>query len=152
MVFMKPKKKNLLLSMSELAEADYAKESEELEQMYRRLLKGRAQFEEVMANILDSLMQISSLDLSLNHYSEILKKVSDSVSDATELIHAASNEADSISKTVSAQHEELTNTIIEISEESGTVYQRIREGQQELTATRGCLTVPSAYQKKCSRT
>lgn len=58
MVFMKPKKKNLLLSMSELAEADYAKESEELEQMYRRLLKGRAQFEEVMANILDSLMQI----------------------------------------------------------------------------------------------
>ncbi len=137
MVFMKPKKKNLLLSMSELAEADYAKESEELEQMYRRLLKGRAQFEEVMANILDSLMQISSLDLSLNHYSEILKKVSDSVSDATELIHAASNEADSISKTVSAQHEELTNTIIEISEESGTVYQRIREGQQELTATRG---------------
>ncbi len=136
MVFMKPKKKNLLLSMSELEEADYGKESDELEQMYRRLLKGRAQFEEVMANILDSLMQISSLDLSLNHYSEILKKVSDSVSDATELIHAASNEADSISKTVSAQHEELTNTIIEISEESGTVYQRIREGQQELTATR----------------
>lgn len=136
MVFMKPKKKNLLLSMSELAEEDYGKKSAEMEQMYRRLLKGRTQFEEVMANILDSLMQISSLDLSLNHYSEILKKVSDSVSDATGLIHAASDEADSISKAVSAQHEELTNTIIEISEESGTVYQRINEGQKELTATR----------------
>ncbi len=134
---LKSKKKSLLLSMSELEEADYRQKSAELEQMYRRLLTGRTQFEEVMANILDSLMQISSLDLSLNHYSEILQKVSDSVSNATELIHTASNEADSISKMVSVQHEDLTNTIIEISEESNKVYQRINEGQQELTATKG---------------
>ena len=86
---LKSKKKSLLLSMSELEEADYGEKSAELEQMYRRLLTGRTQFEEVMANILDSLMQISSLDLSLNHYSEILQKVSDSVSNATELIHTA---------------------------------------------------------------
>ena len=136
-IIMKSKNKNLLLSMSELAEADYGKKSVELEQMYRRLLQGRTQFEEVMANILDSLMQISSLDLSMNHYSEILQKVSDSVSDAADLIHSASSKADSISRTVSSQHEELTNTIIEISEESNAVYQRIDEGQQELTATKG---------------
>ncbi len=136
-ILMKSKKKSLLLSMSELAEADYGKESVQLEQMYHRLLAGRAGFEEVMANILDSLMQISSLDLSLNHYSEILRKVSDSVSDATGLIHTASNEADSISKMVSVQHEELTTTIIEVADESNTVYQRIDEGQQELTATKG---------------
>ena len=65
-IFMKAKSKNLLLSMSELAEEDYGKKSAELEQMYRRLLTGRTRFEEVMENILDSLMQISSLDLSLN--------------------------------------------------------------------------------------
>ena len=100
-ILMRPKKKNLLLSMSELLEEDYGKKYPELEQMYHRLLAGRTQFEEVMANILDSLMQISSLDLSLNHYSE-----------------------------------DLTNTIIEISEESGAVYRRIDESQQELTATR----------------
>lgn len=135
-IFMKAKSKNLLLSMSELAEADYGKKSAELEQMYRRLLTGRTRFEEVMENILDSLMQISSLDLSLNHYSEILQKVSDSVSDAADLIHTASGKADSISRTVSSQHEELTNTIIEISEESNAVYRRIDEGQQELTETK----------------
>lgn len=134
-ILMRPKKENLLSSMSELAEADYGKNAE-LEQMYRRLLAGRTRFEEVMEKILDSVMQISSLDLSLNHYSEILQKVSDSVSDATELIHAASNEADSIAKMVSVQHEELTNTIIEISGESNLVYQRIDESQQELTDTR----------------
>lgn len=136
-ILMRPKKKSLLLSMSELEEADYGKKSVELEQMYRRLLTGRTQFEEVMANLLDSLMQISSLDLSLNHYSEILQKVSDSVSNATELIHKASTDADSISKMVSVQHEELTNTIIELSEESNAVYRRIDESQQELTDTKG---------------
>lgn len=135
-ILMRPKKQNLLLAMSELVEADYGTKSVELEQIYHRLLTGRAQFEEVLANILDSLMQISSLDLSLNHYSEILQKVSDSVSGATELIHSASNETASISKMVSEQHEELTNTIIEISEESNLVYQRIDESQQELTATK----------------
>lgn len=135
-ILMKPRKKSLLLSMSELAEADYGKDSVEMEQIYRRLITGRTMFEGVMANILDSLMQISSLDLSLNHYAEILQKVSDSVSDATGLIHTASNEADAIAGTVSVQHEELTNTIIEISEESNAVYQRIDEGQQELTSTK----------------
>lgn len=136
-ILMRPKKKDLLLSVSELSEADYGKSSAELEQIYRRLLAGRTQFEEVMANILDSLMKISSLDLSLGHYSEILQKVSNSVSDATGLIHKASSEADDISRLVSEQHEELTNTIIEISEESSEVYRRINEGQQELTDTKG---------------
>ncbi len=135
-ILMRSKKESLLLSMSELEEADYGKKSAELEQIYRRLLAGRTQFEEVMENILDSVMQISSLDLSLNHYSETLQKVSDSVSDATELIHTASDEADSIAQMVSVQHEELTNTIIKISEESNLVYQSIDESQQELTDTR----------------
>lgn len=135
-ILIRSKKESLLLSISELEEADYGKKSAELEQIYRRLLAGRTQFEEVMENILDSVMQISSLDLSLNHYSETLQKVSDSVSDATELIHTASDEADSIAQMVSVQHEELTNTIIKISEESNLVYQSIDESQQELTDTR----------------
>lgn len=136
-ILMKPKGKDLLLSISELEEADYGKKSAELEQMYRRLTAGRTQFEDVMSRIFDSLMKISSLDLALSHYSELLQQVSDSVAGATELIHQASGEAASVSSTVSAQHEDLTNTIIEVSEASGSVYQKIDEGQQELTATKG---------------
>ncbi|MDE7358174.1 MAG: CZB domain-containing protein [Lachnospiraceae bacterium] len=132
------KKKNVTLmrAVSQLKEGDYSKEPE-LDGIYRRLLKGRKEFAEVFEKNINAVMQISSLDLSLNHYSEILHKVSDSVSDATEVIHKASDEADGIAKMVSVQHEELTNTIIEISEESNLVYQRIDESQQELTATRG---------------
>lgn len=132
----KGKKESLLLSISELADTDYGKKSAELEQIYRRLLAGRTSFVEAMAKNLDSVMQISSLDLSLNHYSEILKKISDSVSDATGLIHSASEEVDSIARAVSVQHEELTNTMIEISGESDRVYQRIDESQKELTTAR----------------
>lgn len=135
-ILMKSKEKNLLLSISELEEADYGKKSVELEQMYHRLTAGRTQFEEVMSKLFDSLMKISSLDLALNHYSELLQQVSDSVAEATELIHQASGEAASVSSTVSSQHEDLTNTIIEVSEASGSVYQKIDEGQQELTATK----------------
>ena len=104
-ILMKSKGKDLLLSMSVLEEADYGKKSAELEQMYHRLTAGRTQFENVMANIFDSLMKISSLDLSLSHYSDMLQKVSDSVADATGLIHKASGEAASISSSVSVQHD-----------------------------------------------
>lgn len=135
-ILMKSKSKDLLSSISKLEEADYGKKSVELEQIYRRLVTGRTQFEDVMSNIFDSLMKISSLDLALGHHSELLQKVSDSVSAATELIHQASGEAASVSSTVSAQHEDLTNTIIAVSEASGSVYQKIDEGQQELTATK----------------
>lgn len=136
-ILMKPKGKDLLSSLSALEKADYGRKSAELDQMYRRLTTGRAQFEEIMSNIFDSLMKISSLDLSLTRYAELLQQVSDSVSGAANLIHQASSEAASVSSTVAAQHEDLTSTIIEVSEASGTVYQKIEEGQQELTATRG---------------
>lgn len=135
-ILMKSKGKELLSSISELENADYGKTSAELEQIYRRLLAGRTQFEDVMSKIFDSLMQISSLDLALGHHAELIQQVSDSVSAATELIHEASSEAASVSSTVSAQHEDLTNTIIAVSEASGSVYQKIDEGQQELTETK----------------
>lgn len=135
-IFMKPKGKDLLSSLSALEKADYSSKSAGLDQMYRRLTTGRAQFEEVMSNIFDSLMKISSLDLALSRYAELLQQVSDSVSGAASLIHQASGEAAEVSSTVSGQHEDLTNTIIGVSEASGSVYQKIEEGQQELTATR----------------
>ena len=88
-ILMKPKTRDLLSSLSALEAADYNKKSAELEQMYCRLNAGRSQFGEVMSNVFDSLMKISSLDLSLNHYAEMLRQISDSVSEATELIHQA---------------------------------------------------------------
>lgn len=135
-ILMKPKGKSLLQAMAELEEADYGRKSPEMAQMYERLVAGRSQLHGVMSDIFDSLMRISSLDLSLSHYSGMLQKISDSVSEASGLIHEASGKAASVSESVSRQHEELTNTIIEVAEEARGVYQKIDEGQQELTQTR----------------
>ncbi len=134
MNILKKSKANYLLSaLSEMADADYGKEWPELAQIYSRLAAGRSRYEGVMEKVFDALMQISSLDLALKHYSGELQKISGSVSDAIRLIHAAAGESSSVSQSVSVQHEELTNNIIGISEESGSVYEKIELGQRELT-------------------
>lgn len=133
MSLIKQKRKKLLASIAEMENINYGAESPELEQIHNRLLSGRSQLEDVMENVFSSLMQISSLDLTLKHYSEQLQEISQGVTSATAIIHEAAGEASSVTGAVSGQHEELTNTIIEASEESNNVYQKIDEGQQELT-------------------
>lgn len=130
MSILKKSGKNLLVSISNMENVNY---TSELAQIYSRLLTGRSQFEEVMQGIFQSLMQISSLDLTLSHYSDTLKEISESVASATKLIYDASAQAYSVAELVSKQHEDLTNTIIELSEESTNVYKKIDEGQNELT-------------------
>ena len=58
------KRAKLLKSVAELKEADYSKEPD-LEAIYKRLLKGREQFEEVLDKNIKAVMQISSLDLMM---------------------------------------------------------------------------------------
>ena len=129
----KNKQEEMLLSLSQMANVNYSSESPQLAQIYARLAKGRSQYQGIMADIFKCLMQISSLDLSLSHYSDHLQEISDSVASATKVIYSSAQDAASAAASVSKQHEELTNTIIDASEASTSVYQKIDEGQQELT-------------------
>lgn len=122
----------LIRLLAELEAADYSK-SPELQALYLRLLKIRKEFADLLANNMDALMQISAMDLGLQHYTEKLVEITNSVADATKAIHASSEETSDVATAVSGQHEELTNTIINASEESGSVYKKIEEGQAELT-------------------
>lgn len=123
----------LLTAISEMKEADYSKGAPELGQIYGRLSDGRKNFGGAMEGVFDALMYVGSLDVALKHYSDALKQISESVAQATAMIHEASGETSQVAEAVSGQHEELTNTIIDISEESGNVYRKIDDGQQELT-------------------
>ena len=98
MSFLRKSEKNLLVSISNMEHVNY---TSELAQIYSRLLTGRSQFEEVMQDIFQSLMQISSLDLTLSHYSDTLKEISESVASATKLIYDAAAEAYSVAESVS---------------------------------------------------
>lgn len=132
MMGMRRKKSELIKSVAELRDADYLKERE-LGEIYQRLLKGRQQFEEVFENNLKAVMQVSSLDLALRQRKEQMLTISHNVAEAAEVIFHAASESFAVAGQINEQHEELTNTIIQASEETEKVYQRIEMGQQELS-------------------
>ncbi len=126
----------LVKAVAQMQKADYSKEPE-LGAIYERLIKGREQFEEAMADDIGAVMQISSLDLSMHHHAEHMVAISHKVADATGVIFGAAAETSQVASQVNDQHEELTNTIIKASEETEEVYKKIEAGQSELTNIKG---------------
>lgn len=129
----------LMKAVSELKEADYSKEPE-LKEIYQRLAKGRKQFAEVFEKNINAVMQISSLDLTMQHETDKILDISHQISKATETIFGNSQEGSMMTGKSSNQHEELTNTIIHVASETEEVYQKIKAGQDELTNIRDLST------------
>lgn len=127
------KKSSLIKSFSELKEADYTKEPA-INDMYQRLCDGRTQFAEVFDKNIKAVMQISSLDLTMQYQTEKIMDISRQVEKASETIFGTSEY--SSAGNANSQHEELTNTIISVSSETDEVYQKIETGQNELTTIR----------------
>lgn len=125
--------KKLIRAVSRMEDADYSKEPE-LSSIYQRLVNNRREFEKVLSKDMNAVMQISSLDLALEQNCKQLQEASQTVTDASHIIHKASTNTSAIANSVTDQQEELTNTIITASEESNDVYEKIEEGQKELTA------------------
>lgn len=124
---------DILGAISVLEESDAIRSNAEAFALFSRLTTLRGQFEDVFRESIDALMRISSLDLMLHDGTEKITGISGSVADATKSIHYAAQDALEVAGAVSKQHEELTNTIISTSEESGNVYEKIENGQAELT-------------------
>ena len=124
--------KKLIKSVAELKEANYSG-SPELREIYQRLASGREQFAEILEKNIRAVMQISSLDLTLQHETDKIMEIARSVARATEVIFGT-NTGSSEDKNNSL--EELTNTIIRVSEDTDEVYRKIKTGQGELTAIR----------------
>ncbi len=128
-------KQNLIDAVAELKSADYSKEPK-LGSIYNRLARGRKQFEIVMDKDIQAVMQISSLDLTLNHHTDSMVCVSENVANATNIIKDAATESSNVASQVNEQHEDLTRTIIQASENTDEVYKKIEQGQNELSSMR----------------
>lgn len=122
------KKSELVKSFSELREADYTK-APELKEMYERLQDGRGQLAGVFDKNIKAVMQISSLDLTMQYQTQKIIDISRKIEMASERIFGTSGCSDADN-----QHTELTNTIIDVASETDDVYRKIQEGQNELTA------------------
>ena len=128
----KKSKSALVKAVSELKETDYSKEPD-LNQIYRRLQNGRKQFGEIFDKNIKAVMQISSLDLTMQYQTEKLVDISRRVAKATETIFGISSDDSLMSGKANNQHEELTSTIVEVSSDANEVYHKIQAGQTELT-------------------
>lgn len=120
-------KTKLLKAVGDLKETDYSKEPV-LSDIYRRLSNGRQELAEVIDKNIRAVMQISSLDLTLQHETEKILDISRKVSDATDVIFGGGTGTGKNNPL-----EELTNTIIHASEDTEEVYKKIEAGQKELT-------------------
>ena len=129
------KKHDLVRSVAHLENVDYSK-NPELGNIYKRISDGRIQFEEAFSNDIQAVMEISSLELSLKHHEKTMTALSNNVADATSIISDAASESSAIAGQVNEQHEELTNTIIEASEETDSVHKAIESSQLELTTVK----------------
>ena len=134
---MKLKKRDAALTeaLSGLAPVDYTS-SPVLADVYQRLLQGRDAFAEIYELNVNAVSEISALDLEIQFYTEQLLNITQSVANATKDIHTAASESAEVSGIVAGRHEDLTNTIITVSEESSQVYQKIDDSQKSLTGIR----------------
>lgn len=125
----------LIYSLSRLQPDQYNSFSE-LDDVYNRISSGRQAFSDIYELNVNAASEISRLDLEINFYTEKLLKISESISNATKDIHSAASESAEVAGIISARHEDLTNTIVTVSEESSNVYQKIDSSQQSLTDIR----------------
>lgn len=122
------KKKNVLMkAVSELRDFDCSTDPE-LDGIYKRLLSGRQQFAEVFEKNIKAVMQISSLDLTMQHQTEKIVDISNKVTNATETIFGTTMGSGN------NPQEQLTDTIVRVSGETDEVYRKIAAGQDELTS------------------
>lgn len=130
---LKTSKAALVKAISEMKEADYTKDPD-LQDIYKRLQSGRRQFGEIFEKNIKAVMQISSLDLTMQYQTEKIIDISRSVANATETIFGTS--ADPAGGRSNNQHEQLTGTIVKVSSDTNNVFEKIQEGQNELTTIR----------------
>lgn len=122
-------------ALSNMSKEDYS-QVPELADIYGRLVKGRDAFAGIYELNVDAVAEISALNLEIKFYTDALLKIADSVAGATKCIHSAAKDSTDVAGIVATRHEDLTNTIVTVSEESSNVYQKIDTSQQGLTAIR----------------
>lgn len=127
----KKKSNDLISSISKMEDVDYSAKPI-YKEIYERLCKGRKTFDGLYEMDMDSIAQISNLDLEIKFYMNELINISDSISEAAKEIYSASGDTTNVVSVVAGRHEDLTTTIITVSEASGDVYDKINASQKEL--------------------
>ncbi len=124
-------------SISQLIDMQYEPVNGELNNIHKRLMKGRKEFEQAVTKTMDAVIRMSAMDLTLETNIEKVEKINTSIiSQSGRISETAQTTADIASK-VSKAHESLTSTIIEVSDGSARIMEDIHNCENELTSITG---------------
>ena len=123
-------------SLSKLENDEVVRMNPELNNIYKRLSTGRSAFADVYGLNVGAVAKVSALDLEIKFYIKKLLEIANSVSESSKSIYESAADATEVAHVVAERHEDLTNTILDVSEESSNVLQKIDAGQGELTNIR----------------
>lgn len=124
-------------SISRLIDMQYDPANGELNNIHQRLMKGRKEFERAVTKNMDAIIQMSSMDLTLETNVATVEKINNSISTAVGAISKSAESTANIAAEVSKAHENLTSTIIEVADESNKIMEDIRNCENELTSITG---------------
>ena len=124
----------VIASVSRLVDMPYEPQNGELNNIHQRLMKGRKEFEQALTKTMDAVIQMSSMDLSLETNAAAIEEINSSISDAANSISNSTKRRAGISAEVSKAHDSLTGTIIEVSDEASKIMEDIRNSENDLTS------------------
>lgn len=123
-----------LNAVSRLVEMEYVPQNQELNEIHRRLMKGRREFEQAATKTMDAVIHMSAMDLTLEASAATIEQINSSMEVAVDGISESAGSTAGIASEVSKAHENLTATIIEVSDESSSIMEDIHNCESELTS------------------
>ena len=103
-----------------------------IKNIYLRIGTGKEVFEQIAKIVLNSVMQMSSLDLLLTDKVSEIEKVSNSIDDLAGKLSEVSRIVIASSEEVSASHGAMTDSINKMSSSSDKLLEDINKGDNEL--------------------
>lgn len=128
----KNKKAHAVSAILKLEDMTYQPENEGLNEIHKRLVAGRNDFRELAVNTLDSVIQMSVIDATVKANIEKIGTVNTSIEEEVGNVSEAANSTSRIASEMSKAHENLTQTIIDVSEEATQVVMEIDDCEQKL--------------------
>lgn len=124
-------------SISGLVDMQYEPANGELNDIHKRLMGGRKEFERAVTNTMDAVINMSAMDLTLEANVEKVEQVNSSIATAVNTISDSVKSTADIASEVSKAHENLTSAIVEVSGESSNIMDEIHSCEDELTSISG---------------
>ena len=124
-------------SISSLVDMQYEPENGELNNIHKRLMDGRKEFEKAVTSTMEAVINMSAMDLTLETNVEKVEQINSSILCSVNTISESAGSTTDIASEVSKAHENLTSAIVEVSGESANIMEEISSCEKELTSISG---------------